>query len=137
MKSESEIKEKIKSIEKAYEHVLTGELSNIQCNAVRALMQLEAESILKMLYWIVDKKYISKLKGGVIMVDGNVVLTLYKKSTARNMTIIIDEEINAELERLHKILKQSKSAIIRDVLRNVLIVRKAASEHAKKGEAKK
>ena len=66
----------------------------------------------------------------------NVLLNLYAKSPSKSVTMIIDEEIDTELEKLARILKQSKSCIIRDILRNVLITRNAKGiVHKEKGGA--
>ena len=62
MKTEKQIKERIKMIESAYGHVLTGDLSNIQINAPRALIQVDAEARLSVLYWAIGKEFKSKLK---------------------------------------------------------------------------
>jgi len=61
-KIESDIRKKIKEIENNNNHILTGSLSTIVENAPRALMQLQVESQLETLYWILDQKYVSKLK---------------------------------------------------------------------------
>ena len=62
MKTQQEIEAKIKELEQAYAHVLTGECSNIVINAPRALAQLDAESKLQTLCWVLGIKYKSKLK---------------------------------------------------------------------------
>jgi len=62
MKTEKEIRKRIKEIEDDYSHVLTGKIAIIAINAPRALMQLTAESKLKELYSIIGEKYQSKLK---------------------------------------------------------------------------
>ena len=61
MKTEDEIKEKIEAIKKDYEHILKGSLATLFENAPRALMQLEAETKLRTLAWILDITYKSKL----------------------------------------------------------------------------
>jgi len=61
VRTEQEIMDAIKQITKDNEHVLTGELSNIQINAPRALMQLSAESKLVVLNWVLGKKFKSRL----------------------------------------------------------------------------
>lgn len=63
MKTEKEIRNRIKKIENDYSHVLTGTLATITINAPRALMQLSAESRLEELYSVIGEKYQSKLKG--------------------------------------------------------------------------
>ena len=55
------IRKRIREIEEQYAHVLEGELSNIQINAPRALLQLQAESKLEELYGLLGEKYVSKL----------------------------------------------------------------------------
>lgn len=62
MKTQREIANQIRKIQKDYQHVLIGELSNIQVNAPRALMQLEAEAMLIALNWCLGKQYKSNLK---------------------------------------------------------------------------
>ena len=56
MKTEKEIREAIKGIEKAYDHVLKGSLATIVENATRALMQLTAKSKLEALYYCLGEK---------------------------------------------------------------------------------
>jgi len=63
MKNEKEIRARISKIEKDYNHVLTGSLATIQINAPRALMQINAETSLSELYWVLGEKYKSKLVG--------------------------------------------------------------------------
>ena len=63
MKTEKEIKAKIKEIESFYEHVLHGTIASIQIDAPRALMQIEGENKLRTLHWVLGTKYKSKLKG--------------------------------------------------------------------------
>lgn len=63
MKTDQEIKAKIKEIEKSYKHVLTGSLATIVINAPRALMQMQAEVQLQALHWVLETDYKSKLKG--------------------------------------------------------------------------
>ena len=63
MKTEDEINVAIKQIEKSYAHVLTGASATITINAPRALMQIEAETKLQTLHWVLGTKYASKLKG--------------------------------------------------------------------------
>ncbi len=62
MKSEEEIRERIKKVEAGYSHVLTGDVSNIFENAPRALMQIDSETQLVTLHWVLGLRYISKLK---------------------------------------------------------------------------
>lgn len=57
MKTEKEIQEQIKQIEKDNKHLLTGGLATIQINAPRALLQLSVECKLETLYWILEKKW--------------------------------------------------------------------------------
>lgn len=61
MRTEGEVKERIDDLEKSYDHILTGELSTVEINAPRALMQLSTEARLQELYWIIGKTYKSKL----------------------------------------------------------------------------
>ncbi len=63
MRSKTEIEKKITQIETDYGHVLTGSLATIQINAPRALMQMDAETNLRALHWVLGKQYKSKLKG--------------------------------------------------------------------------
>jgi hypothetical protein len=56
MRTEEEIEEKIKEVEASYNHVLIGSMATIQINAPRALMQLQAVSILDGLYFSLGKK---------------------------------------------------------------------------------
>lgn len=63
MKSEEEIKAEIKEIEKNYSHVLTGSLATVTINAPRALMQLDAETKLSTLHWVLGTTYKTKYKG--------------------------------------------------------------------------
>ena len=62
MKNEKEIRALIKQIRKDYEHVLTGGLATIIENAPRALMQLDAETKLRTLHWVLGEKFESKLE---------------------------------------------------------------------------
>ncbi len=63
MKTAEEIKREIAKIEAASHHVLTGSRATLRINAPRALMQLEAETKLQALHWVLGKKYNTKLKG--------------------------------------------------------------------------
>ena len=63
MKTKKEIEAKIDEIESSYAHVLTGSTATVDINAPRALMQITAETQLQDLYWVIGKKYKSKLKG--------------------------------------------------------------------------
>lgn len=56
MKTEQEIRNKIKEVEKAYDHVLKGGFATVEINAPRALMQLSATSILDGLYFALGEK---------------------------------------------------------------------------------
>ncbi len=62
MKTAEEIKAKIAELEKSFSHVLTGTTATVFENAPRALMQLDAESKLITLNWVLGKEYKSKLK---------------------------------------------------------------------------
>ena len=55
MRTEKEIREQIKAVEKSYDHVLKGTMATIDENAPRALMQLSATSKLEALYWALGK----------------------------------------------------------------------------------
>jgi hypothetical protein len=63
MKTEQEIKTAIQKIEEDYKHVLTGSIATVAINAPRALMQMDAETKLNTLHWVIGTKYKSKLKG--------------------------------------------------------------------------
>ncbi len=63
MKTKEEIQAKIADIEKGYAHVLRGSIATVTINAPRALMQLDSETKLQTLHWILGTKYKSKLKG--------------------------------------------------------------------------
>jgi hypothetical protein len=56
VRTEQEIRDKIKEIEKGYAHVLTGSFSTIDENAPRALMQLSATIMLDILYFVLGEK---------------------------------------------------------------------------------
>lgn len=62
MRSEKEIRALIERTKTDYKHILTGECANIQINAPRALMQLDAETRLHALHWVLGETYKSKLK---------------------------------------------------------------------------
>lgn len=62
MRTQDEIKEMIEIIEEESEHILNREVVKIQINAPVALMQIAAESKLKMLYWVLGVDYASTLK---------------------------------------------------------------------------
>lgn len=62
VKTPEEIRATIKKIRTDYAHVLTGKVDNIVINAPRALMQLEAETKLKALHWVLGEVYQSELK---------------------------------------------------------------------------
>jgi len=51
MKTEKEIRDKIKEVEKSNDHVLKGSMATITENAPRALMQLSATATLSGLYF--------------------------------------------------------------------------------------
>jgi len=55
MRTEKEVREHIKVVEKAYKHVLDGSMATIVENALRALMQLTATSKLDSLYWVIGE----------------------------------------------------------------------------------
>jgi hypothetical protein len=56
MKTEEEIRTKIKEIEKNYNHILTGSFATIFENAPRAMMQQSAVELLSGLYFCIDEK---------------------------------------------------------------------------------
>jgi hypothetical protein len=56
MKSEKEIREKIKKIETDYAHILNIPPASVDINAPRALMQIQAKAELNALYWVVGEK---------------------------------------------------------------------------------
>jgi len=56
MRTEKEIRNKIKEVEKAYDHVLKGSMATVEINAPRALMQLSATSLLDGLYFALGEK---------------------------------------------------------------------------------
>ena len=56
MKTEKAIKKQIEEVTQSYKHVLDCKLANIQINAPRALMQLEAIAKLNALYWVIEEK---------------------------------------------------------------------------------
>lgn len=57
------VRQRIAELEIGAEHALTGSLASVQVNAPRALMQCALEAELTGLYWVLGKRYISKLKG--------------------------------------------------------------------------
>ena len=63
MKTQDEIEAKIYELERAYRNILTGTLATVAINAPRVLLQVEAESRLKALYWVIGTTFKSKLKG--------------------------------------------------------------------------
>ena len=56
MKTEKEIRAKIKEIEKDYDHVLRGSMASVFANAPRALMQQSATSLLDGLFFVLGEK---------------------------------------------------------------------------------
>ena len=56
MKTEKEIRSKIKDVTKGYKHVLDLKLATIDSNAPRALMQLSTVSGLNGLYFVLGEK---------------------------------------------------------------------------------
>ncbi len=56
MKTEQEIRDRIKEITNQYAHVLDGGLATITVNAPRALLQIEAITSLNRLYWVLGEK---------------------------------------------------------------------------------
>lgn len=63
MKQKQDIEARIKELEEAHKHILTGSLATIAVNAPRALMQIAAETKLQTLHWTLGTTYKSKLKG--------------------------------------------------------------------------
>lgn len=63
MKTEREIKACIRQTKKDYAHVLHGSQATLLINAPRAVLQLEAETKLRMLHWVLGIEYKSQLKG--------------------------------------------------------------------------
>lgn len=55
IKTELEIRDKIKNIEDAFGHILNIPNATVFANAPRALMQAEAQSKLSVLYWCVGE----------------------------------------------------------------------------------
>lgn len=51
MRTEKEIREKIKEVEERYHHVLTGSFATIQINSPRALMQISGTAFLEGLFF--------------------------------------------------------------------------------------
>ncbi|MCK4307263.1 hypothetical protein KAW50_03435 [candidate division WOR-3 bacterium] len=56
MIEEKEVRERIKKVTKSYWHVLDCYPATVQINAPRALMQLEATSILDSLYYVLGEE---------------------------------------------------------------------------------
>lgn len=56
MRTEKEIRHKIKDVENGYAHVLKGSMATIVENAPRALMQLSATALLDGLYFSLGEK---------------------------------------------------------------------------------
>ena len=56
MRTEGEVREKIKEITTAYHDVLDCRLATVQTNAPRALMQLDAVTKLGSLYWVLSEE---------------------------------------------------------------------------------
>lgn len=63
MKTEKEIRAMIRRIKKDHASVLTGTIATIDINAPRALMQVNAEAILRTVSDVIGETYTSKLKG--------------------------------------------------------------------------
>jgi hypothetical protein len=62
MKTQAEVEQEIARLEDSCDHLLTGSLATIVENAPRALMQLEVETKLDVLSWVLGHTYKSKLK---------------------------------------------------------------------------
>lgn len=56
MKTEEEVREKIKNLTESYQHVLDCGPATTQVNEARALMQLSASSMLDALYYVLEEK---------------------------------------------------------------------------------
>lgn len=56
MKTEQEVREKIRKTTEQYQHVLDGGRASLLVNAPRALIQIEAITALNYLYWILSEK---------------------------------------------------------------------------------
>lgn len=63
MRTEKEIRERIKKLERDFKPILTGSVATIQVNAPRALSQISAETTLTNLYWVLGEQYKTKLRG--------------------------------------------------------------------------
>ena len=56
MKTEQEVRDEIKKVEKSYNHVLICGPASVQINAPRALMQMAATDRLDALCWVLGAK---------------------------------------------------------------------------------
>lgn len=62
MKTKEEIESLVSKLEADYAHVLNGPCADVVVNAPRALMQIEGETKLRALHWVLGTKFVSKLK---------------------------------------------------------------------------
>jgi len=70
MRTETEIREKIKQIETDYNHILIGSFANIVTNAPRALMQLSATKLLEGLYFSLgENRPEYKFEEEIVLID--------------------------------------------------------------------
>lgn len=63
MKSKEEIKARIQQLQHDHKSILTGSLATIAINAPRALVQLQTETTLNTLHWVLGTNFKSKLRG--------------------------------------------------------------------------
>ena len=62
MKTKTEVQAEIRRFTKERNYILRGELSTIQINAPRALMQLATVTKLETLHWVLGTKFKPKFK---------------------------------------------------------------------------
>jgi len=62
-RTEDEIKKMIAMTTEQNAHILKGSSATVRINAVRALMQIDIESKLTALHWVLGEIYVSTLKG--------------------------------------------------------------------------
>ena len=56
MKTEKEVRARIKEFTEAHKDILNCGMATIEINSFRALMQLSATSVLDTLYWVIGEK---------------------------------------------------------------------------------
>lgn len=61
MKTEAQIRQRIKQLHKDFDYALTGRVATVQINAPRALLQSVIEAELRSLHWTLDEHFKSKL----------------------------------------------------------------------------